>query len=371
MGNIGTYRLNGGGIMGITYREIPDKKTPLEEKAKSIAPENPLFTEPQKLSEFSFRKEGYFQIDRASLMPNTSVLFNVFRQKGTGFEPLFTEFTGAPVIIDAGVLSKLTCDSACEIVIEKSAIPHYRAYLNSMAGLPSSSAQAALLKKVLAMKENSKLLMKELLDDPRSGEKIKEVKNMVSNMSDMLLENRDMVHTMLTLSKYDYYTYTHCVNVAVMSIGLGIAAGLPEEEVRLLGVGAMLHDIGKTAISPDILNKQGKLDEYEYKRIQEHVKEGGEILKESPEVNEASYPAILQHHEKLSGSGYPNGLKGDEIALFGRVCAIADCYDALTTERPYKKAFKPYEALQIVAQDKTDYDANLLAQFIKMLGKVR
>jgi putative nucleotidyltransferase with HDIG domain len=298
--------------MGITYREIPDKKIPPEEKARSIGIDNPRLPELQRLREFSFRKDSYFQIDRASLVPNTSLIFNVFRQKGMSFAPIFTEFSGAPVIIDYKVFSEITSDSACEIVIEKSAIPHYRAYLNSMSDLPSSSAQDALSKKVLAVKENSKLLMKELLDDPRSGEKIKEVKNMVSNMSDMLLENKDMVHTMLTLSKYDYYTYTHCVNVAVMSIGLGISAGLPEVEVRLLGVGAMLHDIGKTAISSDILNKQGKLDEYEYKRIQEHVKEGGEILKEAPEVHEASYPAILQHHEKLSGSGYPNRLKGNE-----------------------------------------------------------
>ncbi|MBZ0158175.1 MAG: HD-GYP domain-containing protein, partial [Alphaproteobacteria bacterium] len=239
--------------------------------------------------------------------------------------------------------------------------------LQDTSGLPENEA---MKRKALVLKENSKILMKDLLENPRSGEKIKEVRNIVNTVTDSLLENRDMIYSMITLSKYDYYTYTHCVNVATLSIGLGVAAGLDKETVHLLGTGAMLHDIGKTNIPPEILNKQGSLDDYEYKRIQEHVNEGEMILRGHKDIPGETYDAVLQHHEKLSGKGYPRRLKGAEIRLFGRIAAIADCYDALTTERPYKKAFSPFEALKIISKETVHYDAALLALFIRMLGKV-
>jgi len=98
---------------------------------------------------------------------------------------------------------------------------------------------------------------------------------------------------------------------------------------------------------------------------------GYKLLKEQKEFPEESSSAVLQHHEKLSGKGYPFGLKGSEIKLFGRITAIADCYDALTTQRPYKPPLTPYFALSIIVKEKGDHDADLLKSFIKMLGKIK
>ncbi len=191
-------------------------------------------------------------------------------------------------------------------------------------------------------------------------------------MIDCILENNDAIYDLLSLRGYDYYTYTHSVNVAALSIGIGIAAGLKTGDVEKLGTGAMLHDIGKSAISHEILNKQGKLDENEYRMIKNHVFEGEKILRTyHREFPEEAFSAVLQHHEKLSGKGYPLRLSGPDIKLFGRITGIADCYDALTTQRPYKPAFTPFYALSIIAKETGDYDPELLRMFIRMLGKIK
>ncbi|HCL81846.1 MAG TPA: hypothetical protein DHW81_06380 [Nitrospiraceae bacterium] len=355
--------------MATKYIEInDDRPKPIIDKRPEDDYKN---LDTKAIKEFSFNKSKYFQIDRNSLIPGSSVNFNIFIQKGMDFQAVIKADKESHVALNEELLNNFHSDAACEVVISEGDIHLYRSYLDSLLRSSKSSEKGQAHKKAFVIKENSKMLMKDLLNDPRSGEKIKEVKNSVNTITDSLLENKDMIYTMLTLSKYDYYTYTHCVNVAVLSIGLAIAIGLNKEYIENLGTGAMLHDIGKTAISSEILNKQGKLTEYEYKMIQEHVREGEKILKENKEIPEEAHSAVLQHHEKLSGKGYPYGLKGEEINLFGRVTGISDCYDALTTQRPYKHAFNPYEALKIISKETEDYDANLLTGFIKMLGKMK
>ena len=211
--------------------------------------------------------------------------------------------------------------------------------------------------------------MKDLFDDPRSGENIKEAQNAVSAMIDSLTANKDTIHDLLSLRGFDYYTYTHSVNVGVLSIGLGVAINLSKDDTEKLGVGALLHDIGKSSIPSEILNKQGRLDNREFMIIQGHVLEGERLVKENKLPRE-SIPAVVQHHEKISGRGYPLHLSEKEIALFGKITAIADCYDALTTNRPYRQALTPFQALVTISKETGNYDAELLKIFIKMLGKI-
>src|SRR5208337_1484245 len=160
------------------------------------------------------------------------------------------------------------------------------------------------------------------------------------------------------------------VNVAALSVGLGIAIDLKRDDTEKLGAGAMFHDVGKSVISHEILNKHGKLDDAEFNIMKGHVVEGEKIMRYHKSFPEESLTVVLQHHEKLSCKGYPSGLCGKDIRLFGRICAIADCYDALTTQRPYRTAFSPFAALSVIAKESGDYDASLLKIFIKMLGKL-
>jgi len=156
-----------------------------------------------------------------------------------------------------------------------------------------------------------------------------------------------------------------------LSIGLGTVLNLKRDPDLLeLGLGALLHDFGKTSIELSILNKPGKLTKEEFCQVQKHVVTAKALLKSSNrEVPKHSLFTILQHHEKLSGRGYPYKLKGDQIHLYGRIGAIVDFYDALTTERPYKKALSPFEAFKLLSEVKEDYDQELIKEFIVMLGK--
>ncbi|MCX8070124.1 MAG: HD domain-containing protein [Thermodesulfovibrionales bacterium] len=129
--------------------------------------------------------------------------------------------------------------------------------------------------------------------------------------------------------------------------------------------------MGKSTIPHEVLNKQGKLNDTEFRIIMNHVIEGYKILKDRKDIDNDTIIPLLQHHEKLSGKGYPNKLPDKEIKLFGRITSIADCYDALTTQRPYKPAFTPFYALSIIAKETGNYDPELLKIFIRMLGKIK
>lgn len=324
------------------------------------------FDDPALLKKYSFYKEEHHQIDKNLLLPHTTINFSLIESNKFDFRVIVDASEKLPARIGEDILT-----ATGDIVIKKSDIPLYHAYLSSLLKEKGVSEKNKSQIKTLAIKENSKIVIKGLLDNPRSGEKIKESNIMVNNMIDCILENRDAIYDLLTLRGYDYYTYTHSVNVGALSIGLGVAIDLKRNDLEKLGMGAILHDIGKSVIPHEVLNKQGKLDETEYRIIRNHVIEGEKILRTHKEMPEESFAAVIQHHEKLTGKGYPLKLSGNDIKLFGRIAAIADCYDALTTQRPYKPAFTPFYALSIIAKETGDYDPDLLKTFIKMLGKIK
>ncbi|MGB9715087.1 MAG: HD-GYP domain-containing protein [Thermodesulfovibrionales bacterium] len=319
-----------------------------------------------EFKEYSTLKERHYQIDKKLLIPGTELNFSLFRLNKLSIEPIIEIEKDSYALID----EKIT-NIKGDILIRSSDIPLYHEYLNSLQDLSKYHKEKDNLNlKILVIRENSKLLVRDLLDNPRSGEKIKEVKTLVNNTIECLLENKDAIYDLLSLENYDYYTYTHSVNVSVLSVGLGIEINLKREDVEKLGIGTMLHDIGKSAIPHEILNKQGKLSDKEYECIKKHVIEGINILKTHKDIPEESLNAVLHHHERLSGSGYPYRLKGDAIGLFGRISAITDSYDALTTQRPYKPAYTPFYALSLIVKQKDYFDCELLESFIKMLGKI-
>jgi len=354
--------------MATKYRIIPDdsSKSGAVTAQKTQAGDDLIKT---NFRDFYNLKDRFFQIDRYSLVPKTLVNFSLFSQKAMGFELLVQAGEGLPVVLNDEHITHIYYNES-EVLIKETDSHLYFAYLNYVAEQSNLPGPEKFRRQTLVVKESAKIAMKEFLEDPRSGEKIKQVRNTVINIADALMENHDLIYTMLSLNRYDYYLYTHCVNVGVLSISLGISIGLPANEFKKLGVGAIIHDVGMTTVPIEIRNKQGKLSDFEYRSIQEHVKEGEKALRDNSEIPKEALYAISQHHEKKSGTGYPYMLKGDEINLFGKITGIADCYDALTTQRPHRKAYNPFEALKVISQEKQNYDLGLLSQFIKMLGKI-
>ncbi|MBF0560092.1 MAG: HD domain-containing protein [Nitrospirae bacterium] len=320
---------------------------------------------PVVFKEYAHRKEEYHQIDTALVAAGSSINFGLSVLDKFKFTPLVEASDTFPFVVDESVL-----DIDGDVVIKKSDVPRYLDYIAALqypAKLPEGDKAKI---RAVALRETSKIVLQNFLADPKSGETIKEMHTLVNDMIDCIMQDRDTIYTLLSLKGYDYYTYTHSVNVAALSVALGVAIDLPRDDLEKLGIGAMFHDVGKSRISHEILNKQGRLSDIEYTVIKNHVNEGEKIVSSHANFPCESLGAVLQHHEKLTGRGYPLGLSGAEISLFGRISAIADCYDALTTRRPYKVAYTPFYALSAISKDTGDYDADLLRTFIKMLGKM-
>lgn len=205
--------------------------------------------------------------------------------------------------------------------------------------------------------------IKAVFDDPRSGENIKRTRKVTNTIIKFALGNSLSIPSLLKLGSHDYYTFTHCVNVAVFSIGLWMMTGRGAEDVlEDFALGCILHDVGKTQIDHGILNKKGKLTGEEFEIIKKHPRYGYDLMKNSVDV-------MLHHHEKFDGSGYPHGLKEDTISDYAKVAAIADVYDALTTNRPYADARDPFKATLLMKENMVGhFEQEKFVEFIHFLS---
>jgi HD-GYP domain-containing protein (c-di-GMP phosphodiesterase class II) len=198
------------------------------------------------------------------------------------------------------------------------------------------------------------------------GIDVKQTQEVSEKLVEEVLQAPDAIMNLMDIKSFDDYTFTHNINVATICLLIGQALGLSKEDMNDLGAGGMLHDVGKLKIPLSILNKDGKLTDQEFAEMKSHPTYGYEILSKSRGISERARMIALQHHEKFQGGGYPKRLKGNEISLFARICAVADVYDALTTDRPYRVAMSPYEAMKILnAGIDNHFDPKILTAFIR------
>lgn len=170
----------------------------------------------------------------------------------------------------------------------------------------------------------------------------------IDDIVESILENKDAVINIIDLKTFDNYTFYHSVNVCILSIVIGKALNLNKKQLYNLGLAAILHDIGKTFIQKEILNKAEKLSKEEFEIIKTHPLKGYSYVRDNFDVPAVSYVGILHHHERYDGSGYPKGIAGKKISFFGRIVSVSDVYDAITSDRPYRKALPSFEAIEYI-----------------------
>ncbi|MDB9977180.1 HD-GYP domain-containing protein [Porticoccaceae bacterium] len=226
------------------------------------------------------------------------------------------------------------------------------------------------IKQATKVYAKSKKAIQSMFNDARMGKSIdlSTTKTVVSEISQSVMRNSDALISIMRIKTADEYTYMHSVAVCALMIALANSIGLDQEECTDAGIAGLLHDIGKTKMPDDILNKPGKLTDQEYALMKTHPDEGYKILTKHYNVGATALDVCLHHHEKIDGSGYPMGLKGDQISLLSRMGAICDVYDAVTSDRPYKKGWNAAEALQRMSQWKGHFDPQLFQGFVKMIG---
>jgi HD-GYP domain-containing protein (c-di-GMP phosphodiesterase class II) len=213
--------------------------------------------------------------------------------------------------------------------------------------------------------------LRKAFDDPNS-ERIEEIKKTLKPLFKNIMKNQILLNDLFSITEHDFNTYTHSVNVGIFATSLAIQffhgdSTIDLENLERQSYGYFLHDVGKARIPLAVLRKSGKLSEDEWGIMKKHPEWGYSILMETGHLTDEAAYISMQHHERPDGSGYPSGMT--DIHPCARICAIADIFDALTSVRPYKKAMRPFEAIEIIKRDAfTEFDHNLLSTFIKMLG---
>jgi HD-GYP domain-containing protein (c-di-GMP phosphodiesterase class II) len=188
-------------------------------------------------------------------------------------------------------------------------------------------------------------------------------------MVEEILQNSKTMVNIVDLRTYDDYTYSHSLNVSVLSVVMGTMLGLKKKQLNDLAVSALVHDIGKVFIDKNIVNKPAKLTAEEFLEMKKHSEKGYQYLKEHSRFSKIILHGVLEHHEQYKGEGYPGGLQGDAICLFGRIICVADVYDALTSDRPYRRAMIPSDAIEyIMGGYETMFDPMIVDVFIKKVA---
>ena len=192
---------------------------------------------------------------------------------------------------------------------------------------------------------------REMVSDFLVGRKIEvdKVKDNLDEMIDSVFRNRDALVALMKLQQHDEYTFTHSLNVTVLAVSVGRQVGLTKEQLHILGLGTIFHDLGKFQVPDSILNKPGRLSTEEFEVMKTHPDLGAKALRERGlDLPQAAIDVVRHHHERSDGSGYPDGLKGDEINPFIVLAALSDVYDALSSDRVYHAALPPHDALKVV-----------------------
>lgn len=210
-----------------------------------------------------------------------------------------------------------------------------------------------------------------IMDDVKEGKNlnIEAVRGVVAPILESIIRNSEAYLWLSMMQKKSAYTYSHSVDNCALAIAFGRYMGLPKNDLQTLAIGLLMMDMGNVKIPEQILNKKGRLTEAEYRIVKKHVNHGVEILKTTEGMNEDIVNIALTHHERFDGSGYPNGLLGAHIPVYGRMAAIIDCYDAMTSKRPFSAAKSPYAALQNIYNWRgSAFQPELVEQFLQCMG---
>lgn len=210
-----------------------------------------------------------------------------------------------------------------------------------------------------------------LLNRIQSGEAekaIEEAAPVVSGIAASVERNPDALLTLLRVRTLDEYTYMHSIAVSALMINLARQLNLPPDYVKQAGTAGLFMDVGKAFLAPELLSKRGAYTEADWAEMRRHPQLGADAVKASGDLSKIVADVCLRHHEKYDGTGYPDGVKGDDISLFARMAAICDTYDAIASARPHRPARGPAEAVAEMFKLKGHFDESVLTAFIRSVG---
>jgi len=214
-------------------------------------------------------------------------------------------------------------------------------------------------------------IAKNLMDGIPRGEAVKtdELRPLLAQLVESVNTNENVLHVLISLKSFDDYTYTHCLNLSALGVLLGNSAGLDEKGLLMVGMSGILHDVGKCLLPREIIHKPGPLTYGEMETVKRHPQLGHEYLSRQRDIPPTVLRAVLEHHERLDGKGYPAGLSGEDIHPLSSIISVVDIYDALTTDRVYRSRVSPHQALRMLYNMRGKaFPEELVDLLIKRLG---
>ncbi len=310
----------------------------------------------------------HMPISPRSLRTNTTVGCDIYMLTKTTAEVRFVLYCKSDAVFDEAKKSMLLAQRIKSLFIKKEDQQAFFEYLEN-------NFQHIITDTSIPPDERTKIvhgaatnLVKDLFENPRSGS-LERSKVFAHNLVDYVIKDTTSAESLMKIAVHEYYTYTHSVNVAAVGTLFGQDLGLGVADLKGLCAGILVHDVGKTKVSTDILNKKGKLTKEEFEEVKKHPEYGAEILDATDTKFKEERIVTLQHHENFDGTGYPYGLKKEEIHTCGKISRIIDVYDALTTKRSYKDASRPFAALLEMKDNMLNcFDTDLFKDFIRFLG---
>lgn len=310
------------------------------------------------------KQKKYKRIDKRLITEGSQIDFNLFLPNDT--KSAMSLFLQSDTAVDGNAKVKLREIEGLYVSEEDEAL--YRAYVGRHLQSIAQNRDIPTDQKAQLIYEKAAETVSAMFKNPESLENVKNAKDVVNSSIEIILNDHCAVESLMKITAHDYYTHTHSVNVSIYTLSLGAFLGVSGNDLEILGMSAILHDLGKSKIDYEIINKNGKLTDEEFTQMKNHPVYGHEIALKLGINDERILSGIRHHHEKIEGRGYPDNLKGDQISYFARIIGVCDVFDALSTKRSYKDPMSSFESLLLMKQQMAGHlDMDIVNAFIKML----
>ncbi|PHM17739.1 MAG: phosphohydrolase [Sulfuricurvum sp. PD_MW2] len=312
------------------------------------------------------KAKKYKRIDKRLITEGSQIDFNLFLPDET--KTAMSLFLQSDTAVDGTAKVKLREIEGLYISEEDEAL--YQEYVTRHLQSIARNSDIPTDQKAKIVYEKATETIDAMFKNPESLENVKSAQDIVHSTLEMILNDDSAVESLMKITAHDYYTHTHSLNVSIYTLSLGAFLGIAGKDLETLGMAAVLHDLGKSKIDYEIINKNGKLTNEEFEQMKLHPTFGHEIALHLGIDDERVLSGIRHHHEKIRGGGYPDNLQGDQISYFARIIGVCDVFDALSTKRSYKDPMSSFESLLLMKQQMSEHlDMDIVNAFIKMLHK--
>jgi HD-GYP domain-containing protein (c-di-GMP phosphodiesterase class II) len=315
-------------------------------------------------------EELYFPINIQTLQCNNDQSFDVYFNTGDGKMVLYC---ANGILVNEDVRKNIEKHDINKLYILKKDKNNYTGFVEK--NLPKILKDKQVSPTIKAeVSYNSILNISNLLFNNPKAYIIKRYEKAIFHTMICILRDDEFFQHLLNMTAFDFNLYNHSINVGILSMGLTkeILHDKKEHELGSIASGYFLHDIGKCRISLELLNKKGPLSPAEWDIIKKHPFEGLKLLDNLGALRDEIGISVYQHHERYDGGGYPEGIKGDDIHIYAKICSIADVYDGMTSYRPYRKAYTTFNALKIMKKEMFQhFDPVYFEKFIKLFTQLR